>query len=303
MVGVWLACVANLAAGSRSGNVEIESCGIIPLLCSALPSLSLPHLHQAILALGNLSSDSTHLRNLLLSLNSHLLIYSRLQTHSSLSLGRISSWTLCNLCRGSPAIPLQAAEEIVPILKELIRGRDEITVASALYGLEYIAYAGVSYAQLILGEEGLLEEIGRWVEHGDGGIRLPALKLIGNIASGDHLQTQKVLEMPICPLLKRCINSPNPSIRREVFFILSNICAGTLPQIDSILDDSIAVELISALEDHDSAIRSEALWAFNNLTKTCSHAQLLKLTTSGLFQSLKGAFLYPDMDYKLVRCM
>ena len=301
VVGVWLACVANLAAGPRSVTMEVASCGLIPLLCSSLPTQSLPNLHQAILALGNLCSDSPSLRDQSIALNAHLFIHSRLQVESSLPLCRISSWTLSNMCRGSPPISIQAAEEILPVFKELLRGRDEVTVASALYGLGYITYAGLEYVQLALREAGLVVEVGKWVEFGEAGVKLPALKLIGNIVSGDHLQTQKVLEMPILPLLQKCINSFNPSIRREVFFILSNICAGTLPQIDLLLGSSMASELILALEDHDSAVRSEALWAFANLTKTCSQSQLLKFTNNGLFQSLKGAFLYPDMDYKQVR--
>lgn len=261
--------------------------------------LSSSPLHQTVLAIGNFAGDSANLRNELLSMHIHRLISSQMMNfQADTALYRVAAWTLSNLCRGQPTVEMEFAEELMGILWKIVSGNgDELTVASALYGVSYLTNSGPDYIQLLLRQASTLPFLSHLILTQTHSIRLPAFKIIGNIVAGDHLQTQKVMEIPLFPLLHSCVHSQHASLRREVFYILSNLSAGTLPQIDALLSDSLAQELVNAVEDTDPGVRKEALWGVFNLVRTCSPLQLHKLLHFGLFLTLKSGFLFPDVDY------
>lgn len=64
------------------------------------------------------------------------------------------------------------------------------------------------------------------IRHSDVVIAGGALRAIGNIASGNTLQTQVVLNCSVLPPLLKLLDSGTESIRRNVCWTLSNIAGG-----------------------------------------------------------------------------
>lgn len=58
-----------------------------------------------------------------------------------------------------------------------------------------------------------------------------ALRAIGNIVTGDDVQTQVVLNCSALPCLLHLLNSSKESIRKEACWTVSNIVAGNPQQI------------------------------------------------------------------------
>lgn len=58
-----------------------------------------------------------------------------------------------------------------------------------------------------------------------------ALRVVGNLVTGDHDQTQFVLYCSVLPYLLRFLVSPNETMRKETCWIISNITAGVESQI------------------------------------------------------------------------
>lgn len=65
-------------------------------------------------------------------------------------------------------------------------------------------------------------------------VTYPSLQLLGNVCSGNHDQTQKIIDLQIIDKLIEFINHNNLQIQHEVYWILSNIAAGTEAQIELI---------------------------------------------------------------------
>lgn len=67
--------------------------------------------------------------------------------------------------------------------------------------------------------------------HPNPGVVTPALRSIGNIVTGDDLQTQVVLNCNILTNLLQLLKHPKETIRKETCWTISNITAGNKDQI------------------------------------------------------------------------
>ena len=59
----------------------------------------------------------------------------------------------------------------------------------------------------------------------------PALRTVGNVLSGDDVQTQMCIDLNVLDYLDALINSSNTAIVKEATWCLSNIAAGNIDQI------------------------------------------------------------------------
>ena len=59
----------------------------------------------------------------------------------------------------------------------------------------------------------------------------PALRTVGNVLSGDDIQTQMCIDLNVLDYLEALINSSNTAIVKEATWCLSNIAAGNIEQI------------------------------------------------------------------------
>ena len=76
--------------------------------------------------------------------------------------------------------------------------------------------------------------------HQSTSVLVPALRTVGNIVTGDDLQTQVVINCNALPcLLNLLTTSHKKSIKKEACWTISNITAGTKEQIQFVLDSGV----------------------------------------------------------------
>ena len=61
------------------------------------------------------------------------------------------------------------------------------------------------------------------------------MKILGNIVSGNPLQTQAVIDAGVLKYLSQLIFHEKRSIRKETCWVISNIAAGTQQQIKALI--------------------------------------------------------------------
>jgi len=66
-------------------------------------------------------------------------------------------------------------------------------------------------------------------------LQIYSLKIIGNIVTGNPLQTQAVIDSGVLPFLSKLIFHEKRSIRKETCWVISNIAAGTQQQIRALI--------------------------------------------------------------------
>lgn len=137
--------------------------------------------------------------------------------------------------------------------------------------------------------------------HPSTSVQTPALRSVGNIVTGDDLQTQVVITSGALPALLSLLSSPKEGIRKEACWTISNVTAGSPPQIQAVIDANIIPPLINILQNADFKTRKEACWAISNATSggLQEPSQIRYLVSQGCIKPLCD--LLTMMDNKIIQ--
>jgi importin subunit alpha-1 len=148
-------------------------------------------------------------------------------------------------------------------------------------------------------------------------VQTPALRSVGNIVTGDDLQTQVVISSGALPALLSLLSSPKDGIRKEACWTISNITAGSPMQIQAVIDASvprvrplcylltflsnIVPPLINILQNADFKTKKEACWAISNATSGGLQEpnQIRYLVSQGCIKPMCD--LLQSMDNKIIQ--
>ena len=84
-----------------------------------------------------------------------------------------------------------------------------------------------------------------------------ALRAVGNIVTGDDIQTQVILNCSVLPCLLHLLSATKESIRKEACWTISNITAGNRQQIQAVIDANVFPVLIDILGKAEFKTRKE----------------------------------------------
>ncbi|CAG8588115.1 13098_t:CDS:2 [Racocetra fulgida] len=129
----------------------------------------------------------------------------------------------------------------------------------------------------------------------------PALRSVGNIVTGDDVQTQVIINCGALPALLSLLSSPKDGLRKEACWTISNITAGNCAQIQAVIDANIIPPLINILQHADLKTRKEACWAISNATSGGLNKpeQIKYLVSQGCIKPLCD--LLTCMDNKIIQ--
>jgi hypothetical protein len=122
--------------------------------------------------------------------------------------------------------------------------------------------------------------------HHSPSVQTPALRTVGNIVTGDDLQTQVIINFNALNCLLGLLSSPKKGIRKEACWTISNITAGNRDQIQAVIDAGIIPPLINLLGNAEFDIRKEAAWAISNATSGGKPEQIKFLVHQGCISPL-----------------
>jgi hypothetical protein len=80
------------------------------------------------------------------------------------------------------------------------------------------------------------------------------LKIVGNIVTGNPLQTQAVIDSGILPFLAKLIINEKRTIRKESCWVISNIAAGTQQQIKALIVNDFLPILESVIKSDEPEV-------------------------------------------------
>lgn len=127
-------------------------------------------------------------------------------------------------------------------------------------------------------------------------MQTPALRSVGNIVTGDDLQTQIIINCGSLPALLTLLGSQKDGIRKEACWTISNVTAGNSTQIQAVIDANIIPPLIHLLSNGDFKTRKEACWAISNATSGGLQKpdQIRYLVQQGCIKPLCDLLACPD---------
>ncbi|CAH9073901.1 unnamed protein product [Cuscuta epithymum] len=207
---------------------------------------------------------------------------------------RNATWTLSNFCRGKPQPPFELTRPALPILQQLTQSTDEEVITDACWALSYLSDGTNDKIQAVI-DSGVCPRLVELLQHPSPSVIVPALRAVGNIVTGDDMQTQCIIEYRGLYCLTTLLTGTyKKSIKKEACWTISNITAGNKDQIQAVIEANIIGPLIDLLQNGEFDIKKEAAWAISNATSGGSHDQIKYLVSQGCIKPLCDLLVCPD---------
>ena len=113
---------------------------------------------------------------------------------------RNGTWTLSNLCRGKPQPRFEWVSPALATLAQLIFYLDDEVLTDACWALSYLTNGPNEKIAAVI-ESGVTMRLVELLMHPSPAVRTPALRAVGNIVTGDDLQTQIAINCSVLPCL------------------------------------------------------------------------------------------------------
>merc|ERR1712087_527081 len=265
--------ITNIASGTTSHTRCVVQHGGIPAFVNLLSSPNPEVREQAVWALGNIAGDSSDYRDLVLktgnSMQRLITILVNNQIEPKLTMTRNATWCMSNFCRGKPKPEFSLIKDCIPVLGNLIMKNDTEVLTDSCWALSYVTddqTPGNVKIQSVIQCPGVAKRLIYLLQNGNSAVKIPALRTIGNIVTGDDYQTQSILTENPLPALLGTLSCQRKSLRKEACWTLSNITAGTVEQIQQVIDANVIPSLVNVLREDQFDVQKEAAWAIANIT-------------------------------------
>lgn len=175
----------------------------------------------------------------------------------------IVTWTVVSLCQGQP---LKLVRAFIPVLCELTVHQLDGVRTLAVQALANISRDDSSIDAILESDSGIANTLVDMVNQGDPDLVEDAVRMLGNFVSFDHVQTQVAIDAGVLRIATHVLNDPDPFLRKDMCWLLSNIACGTQAQVAELVKTPHLAEALAKIAVEDIwSIRREAIYVLANV--------------------------------------
>ncbi len=136
-------------------------------------------------------------------------------------------------------------------------------------------------------DAGVAPDLVRHLHHDLPSVITPMVRTLGNLVSGDDLQTQAVLDAGALLYMPALLRNSKKNIRKETCWLLSNIAAGNAQQVNALtLTKNLIGMVLGQMASAEWDVRKEAAWVISNVLTGCGPAHVQQLVELGVMKPL-----------------
>lgn len=208
-----------------------------------------------------------------------------------------------NLCRGKTPKPnFDKIKQFLPVLAKAISEKDDEVLTDACWALSYLSDTTNENINAIIEFIDLKKIVNLVESHENDKIKAPAIRIIGNIVTGNDTQTQKMIDCGFLPIFHKLLLSKasKRSTIKEICWAISNVAAGTTQQIQALFDENLFKTIFDLYETADITVKKEIAWVIGNTITTGDDDQIKELIKSDVIKILCN-LMETAQDSKVLR--
>ncbi|CAG9335010.1 unnamed protein product [Blepharisma stoltei] len=296
----WI--LVNLTNGEHRFIESLLKLGIVEACLSLVTYEHLEISENVFLTIGNIAGDFLGSREDLVAKGCLDVIINFLEatliTNPNHSIVKNLVWALSMLALSSKKYSIEQVERIISATRKVIGSQVVEIRLNCLWILFYITSGTAEMLQAVI-NYGLPQIVANLYLSNQTKEKYLVIKIIGNILGGDVLQAQAAIDANAIQLIKYAIQDDHQPVRKEGYWALSNLAAGTKEQIGYIFSYNLHELALNGLNDRDSSVRLDAVVTFFNLCVQFTYQEASILVGLGLVEKFKD-IIRNDIDPRLL---
>ncbi|OMJ67581.1 hypothetical protein SteCoe_35216 [Stentor coeruleus] len=246
---------------------------------------------NCIFFIGNVAGDS--IENCEAVLNSDFFKkfeqYFTIKPMQSMNIIKTSLYTFYTISIKNLFIPATAAVTIFNFLSRVKNKINSISMHTEwLKTLCCLVSLTENYGQIFI-EKRLLSRTFKYLFFNSIEIQCIVIRILGNMIVCSNRFIDMLNEQNFLDKFLQLITSPNKDIRKEVYWALSNMTAGTPQHVDIFVKHAICKLGLQGLIDNDLEIKINASWLYSNIGRKGIASNIYLLVEMGICEYLEEA--------------